>query len=219
MDIKKKTYAVNGLMEWIAVIPCGRATMTVPFTGGSLSGYGVVPAQFTTEDPMKQMIIERSDYYKSGKIVLLRETEGTGKYKERLAMQHAAVEGMHRPGQAATASAVLDSALNPHVSEEGFWPAKSETQSERPGNGSEEQTDTDGGEEQTDTDGDEDQGDYGETGQNTTADGKAIVDVTDIDDARDYLADEFGIARSNLRSNVSVMRAAEEHKIVFRGLE
>lgn len=213
MDIKKKTYAVNGLMEWIAVIPCGRATMTVPFTGGSLSGYGVVPAQFTTEDPMKQMIIERSDYYKSGKIVLLRETEGTGKYKERLAMQHAAVEGMHRPGQAATASAVLDSALNPHVSEEAQRRSAGNgdtTQSERSGNG---------GEEQTDAECDEDQGDYGETGQNTTADGKAIVDVTDIDDARDYLADEFGIARSNLRSNVSVMRAAEEHKIVFRGLE
>ena len=52
-----------------------------------------------------------------------------------------------------------------------------------------------------------------------TADGKAIIDVTDLDDARDYLGENFGIARSSLRSNVSVYRAAEEHNIVFRGIE
>lgn len=52
-----------------------------------------------------------------------------------------------------------------------------------------------------------------------TADGKRIVEVTDIDDARDYLVDEYGIARSSLRSNVSVFRAAEEHNIVFKGIE
>ena len=52
-----------------------------------------------------------------------------------------------------------------------------------------------------------------------TKDGKRIVEVTDIDDARDFLVDEFQIARSTLRSNVSVFRAAEEHNIVFKGIE
>ena len=52
-----------------------------------------------------------------------------------------------------------------------------------------------------------------------TEDGKRIVEVTDIDDARDYLVEEFQIARSTLRSNVSVYRAAEEHNIVFKGIE
>ena len=52
-----------------------------------------------------------------------------------------------------------------------------------------------------------------------TDDGKRIVEVTDIDDARDFLVDEFQIARSTLRSNVSVFRAAEEHNIVFNGIE
>ena len=55
--------------------------------------------------------------------------------------------------------------------------------------------------------------------ETVTADGKAIIDVSDIDDARDYLCENFGIARSSLRSNVSVFRAAEEHNIVFRGIE
>ena len=55
--------------------------------------------------------------------------------------------------------------------------------------------------------------------ETVTADGKAIIDVSDIDDARDYLCENFGIARSSLRSNVSVYRAAEEHNIVFRGIE
>ena len=51
-----------------------------------------------------------------------------------------------------------------------------------------------------------------------TADGMAIIDVTDIDDARDYLCENFGIARSSLRTNVSVPRVAKEHNIVFRGI-
>ncbi len=50
----------------------------------------------------------------------------------------------------------------------------------------------------------------------TTEDGKAIIDVTDIDDAREYLSDNFGVAKSALRSNVSVARCAEEHNIVLR---
>ena len=217
MKAKKKTYGVQGYMEWQALIRCGKATVTVHFSGGSLTGYGVTPAEFTTENPMTQAIIENSDYFKKGKIFLMREVEGTGKFKEFVKGQHAN-EGNHKGGQAATASAIADTALNPDVSPKTEIPAAdatgtvAETEEEASGTVAEE---------------DENPSDEGEcvdagtdpTDGTVTDDGKRIVEVTDIDDARDYLVEEFQIARSSLRSNVSVFRAAEEHNIVFNGIE
>lgn len=71
-----KTYGVKGLMEWQALIKVGKATLHVPFTGGTLTGYGVTPAMFTTSNVFYQKMIENSDYFHSGKIKLLR-TLGT----------------------------------------------------------------------------------------------------------------------------------------------
>ena len=183
----RKTYGVNGLMEWDTTIPVGKATMKVHFSGGSLTGYGVTPATFTTEDPMKQMIIEKSDYFKSGKIFVVREMEGTGKYKERI-VEHHADAGTHMGGVAATAGAVMESPLNPD-----YKPAQQEETKEPA----------------EDATGDE----------AVTEDGMKIVEVTDIDAARDYLAETFCIARSNIRYKSNVLQKAEELKIKFVGLE
>lgn len=220
MNAKKKTYGVQGYMEWQALIRCGKATVTVHFSGGSLTGYGVTPAEFTTENPMTQAIIENSDYFKKGKIILMREIEGTGKFKEFVKGQHAN-EGNHKGGQAATASAIYDTSLNPNCAPKTETPAADAT-------GTVAETETPAADATgTVADADEnpsDEVDVVEGGIDpaegtVTADGKRIVEVTDIDDARDYLVDEYGIARSSLRSNVSVFRAAEEHNIVFKGIE
>lgn len=177
----RKTYGVNGLMEWDTTIPVGKATMKVHFSGGSLTGYGVTPATFTTEDPMKQMIIEKSDYFKSGKIFVVREMEGTGKYKERI-VEHHADAGTHMGGVAATAGAVMESPLNPDYQQEEA------TAVDAQGTVSEE-------------------------------DGMTVVEVTDIDAARDYLAETFGIARSNIRYKSNVLEMAEKLKVKFVGLD
>lgn len=44
------------------------------------------------------------------------------------------------------------------------------------------------------------------------------VNVTDLEDARDYLSDKFGISRSKIRSQKAVREAAEANGIVFVGL-
>lgn len=206
MNTKKKTYGVQGYMEWQALIRCGKATVTVHFSGGSLTGYGVTPAEFTTENPMTQAIIENSDYFKKGKIILMREIEGTGKFKEFVKGQHAN-DGNHKGGQAATASAIAETSLNPNGAPKTETPATDATGTvaDADENPSDEVDVVEGGIDPADG--------------TVTADGKRIVEVTDIDDARDYLVDEYGIARSSLRSNVSVFRAAEEHNIVFKGIE
>lgn len=202
-------------MEWIALIECGKATVKVHFSGGSLTGYGVTPAEFTTQNPMTQAIIENSKDFKSGKIFLLREIEGTGKFKEFVRGQHAN-EGNHLGGQAATASAIAGTALDADGTSK--TPAAASADDEEPMSDpiNNEETEPADNEESTD---DTEAETVEDSEATVTADGKAIIDVTDLDDARDYLCENFGIARSNLRSNVSVPRAAEEHNIVFRGIE
>lgn len=78
MKIFKKTYGAVGLMEWGCTIPVGKARLNVQFSGGTLTRYGNTPALYTTDDPIKQNIIENSAYFKSGKIVLVR-TNDTGR--------------------------------------------------------------------------------------------------------------------------------------------
>lgn len=215
MNTKRKTYGVSGYMEWVALIECGKATVKVHFSGGSLTGYGVTPAEFTTQNPMTQAIIENSKEFKSGKIFLLREIEGTGKFKEFVRGQHAN-EGNHLGGQAATASAIAGTALDADGTSK--TPAAASADDEEPMSDpiNDEETEPADDEESTD---DTEAETVEDSEATVTADGKAIIDVTDLDDARDYLCENFGIARSSLRSNVSVYRAAEEHNIVFRGIE
>lgn len=58
-----------------------------------------------------------------------------------------------------------------------------------------------------------------EESQEGSEDGMKIVEVTDIDAARDYLADTYGIARSNIRYKINVLEKAAELKIKFVGLD
>lgn len=212
MNAKRKTYGVSGYMEWVALIECGKATVKVHFSGGSLTGYGVTPAEFTTQNPMTQAIIENSKEFKNGKIFLLREIEGTGKFKEFVRGQHAN-EGNHLGGQAATASAIAGTALDADGTSKA--PTAASVDDEEPMSDPINDEDTEPADDEESTD-DTEAETVVDSEATVTADGKAIIDVTDIDDARDYLCEDFGIARSSLRSNVSVYRAAEEHNIVFR---
>lgn len=212
MNAKRKTYGVSGYMEWVALIECGKATVKVHFSGGSLTGYGVTPAEFTTQNPMTQAIIENSKEFKNGKIFLLREIEGTGKFKEFVRGQHAN-EGNHLGGQAATASAIAGTALDADGTSKA--PTAASVDDEEPMSDPINDEDTEPADDEESTD-DTEAETVVDSEATVTADGKANIDVTDIDDARDYLCENFGIARSSLRSNVSVYRAAEEHNIVFR---
>ena len=215
MNAKRKTYGVSGYMEWVALIECGKATVKVHFSGGSLTGYGVTPAEFTTQNPMTQAIIENSKEFKSGKIFLLREIEGTGKFKEFVRGQHAN-EGNHLGGQAATASAIAGTALDADGTSK--TPKVEQSDADEPMGDAINDEETEPADDEESTD-DTEAETVEDSEATVTADGKAIIDATDLDDARDYLCENFGIARSSLRSNVSVYRAAEEHNIVFRGIE
>lgn len=70
-----KTYGAKGLMEWQCLIRSGKSKLHITFTGGTLTEYGVSAAKYTTSNPIIQDMIERSDYFKNGKITLLRKVE------------------------------------------------------------------------------------------------------------------------------------------------
>lgn len=70
--MEQVTYGVVDLIDWNARIPVGKACMCVHFTGGALTKYGVTPAEFTTCDPFTRRVIEDSDYFRSGRITVLR---------------------------------------------------------------------------------------------------------------------------------------------------
>lgn len=64
----RTVFGVYGLTEWETLVPAGRAKLRVRFTGGSLSGYGVVPATFTTYNMHIKLLIENSPQFNSGRI-------------------------------------------------------------------------------------------------------------------------------------------------------
>jgi hypothetical protein len=71
----RKTYGVSGLMDWTTQIKAGKGSVSVHFTGGALTAYGVTPAKFTTSNPLFQKVIEGSEQFKSGRIELLHTQE------------------------------------------------------------------------------------------------------------------------------------------------
>lgn len=65
-------YAIHGMVEYILAVDFGPYHRDIPFTGGSLSGYGVRPATFSTSDEPLQILIERTEPFKSGRIKRLK---------------------------------------------------------------------------------------------------------------------------------------------------
>lgn len=72
-----KTYCVHGYMDWVLDVKTDAEDEKhkferFEFTGGQITGYGVAPATFTTDQPYFQRLIESTPQFKSGLIRLLR---------------------------------------------------------------------------------------------------------------------------------------------------
>lgn len=63
----RKTYGVKGMMEFKMALRTSnphRERHYIHFTGGQITGYGVAPARYSTEDEAEQRLIEGSpDFY------------------------------------------------------------------------------------------------------------------------------------------------------------
>lgn len=203
---KIKTYGVRGLMEWVCNIPVGKSHMRIEFTGGVLTSYGNTPAKFVTKDLLQQTIIEHSEFYKKKRIVLLSVVE-TNEDEDRMpkAVNPAAPTPPAPPTEPTSGNG------------EG---EKGETTDA--GNADTGDDEGDGGNADGDVnpkEGDENPKDADEANEGErTSDGKLIVKVTSLDDAKTYLNEKCGIAVRELRSRAKIVEAAESNGVFFEGI-
>ena len=206
--MKLKTYGTYSLTEWHGKVKAGTIEVNVSFVGGTASPSGSQPVYMVTKDPITQFVIENSKEFKDGFIVLVMCEEIGGNHR-RMAVPKPVVEKPKTADAPTTQQQDTDETETPAADATG---TVDDTEGETSGTVADE-------DENPSYEGEGVEGGTDPAEGTVTEDGKRIVEVTDIDDARDYLVEEFQIARSTLRSNVSVYRAAEEHNIVFKGIE
>lgn len=200
--MEKITYGAPRLLDWVAQIEAGAATVRVHFTGGALTAYGITPAEYTTTNPFIQKVIEQSSYFKEGRITRLRRVaiadpvspQKATKAKQQH-QQRYTDEQMCKTAQTPvsahelpiTAQPTEDSARKgiaepPAAVDESTQHA--ERQAEAPA---------------------------GEIGNFTK------VEVSCLQDAQAYLQENFKISSYKVRSYEAAQRAATEHGVLFVG--
>lgn len=187
----RKTYGVSGMMDWTTQIKAGKGAVSVHFTGGALTAYGVTPAKFSTSNPFFQNVIENSDQFKSGRIELLSEME-------------VADDAAEKARKARMAARIAET---PVVEKQPTAQNASPTGSEAPVT---EANDTTA--EPTDVADDEQPtGDEGESGSNK-------VEVADKNEAIEYLKEHFAdknYTATSLRTKTAFEAACKECGVEF----
>lgn len=61
-----KVYEIRGVVECSRVFRIGKLTVRCDFSGGAVNESGIVPAVYSTNNPMTQAIIENSESFKRG---------------------------------------------------------------------------------------------------------------------------------------------------------
>ena len=186
--MEKITYGAPRLVDWVAQIKVGAASVRVHFTGGALTSYGVTPAEFTTSNPFIQKVIENSSYFKEGRIILQRRTT---------------VEEPKKPAPKPKAQPAPQPAPAPQPKVEepvaetpapAPVPVEAEVQqATEPEPSTEEQADE------------------------TETSGLTKVEVTCLPDAQAYLQENFNISSYKVRNCETAQLIAAEHGIQFTG--
>ena len=206
---KIKTYGVRGLMEWVCNIPVGKSHMRIEFTGGVLTSYGNTPAKFVTKDLLQQTIIEHSDFYKKKRIVLLSVVE-TNEDEDRMPKAPAPPSPPTEP----------TSGNSEDEKDETADAGNADTVDDEGDDGIDDEGDdgnADGDENPKESDENPKDADEVNEGERTS-DGKLIVKVSSLDDAKTYLNDKCGIAVRELRSRAKILDAAEANGVSFEGI-
>lgn len=192
----QKIYGVLNLIDWTVNIKAGKATMRVHFSGGATTARGRVPATYSTADPVKQAIIEKSNYFKTGHIFVVQSMEvpDDAAAKARKAREAARAEAARV--EAARVAAPKSFDKNPKEEDESPKLPAGDPVGEpgSPGNPIELPC----AEENSEV--------------------PEAITVSSLDDAKDYLNEHFGIAKSNLRSRAAIEERAKEHGIEFVGI-
>lgn len=177
-------------MEWQANIPVGKGRLIIHFAGGTRTAYGVTPATYKTEDPIRQVIIEKSDYFRSGRIFLVKSNfikEVPDPVPSASAQKPATVEAPAQQSGPTVPDSGEPADINPSSEDAGIIPVEQNN------------SDADNGQKEISID----------------ENGFAIVEVTCTEDARRYLIDNFGFTPSAVRTKDFIRNKAAANKIKF----
>ncbi|MDE6345374.1 MAG: hypothetical protein K2L55_01725 [Muribaculaceae bacterium] len=188
--MEKITYGAPRLVDWVAQIKAGAATVRVHFTGGALTSYGVTPAEYTTANPFIQKVIEQSSYFKEGRIVLLRRAQSANP-------PMAAKPTKAKSKQQAELKAAPEGPETERVSAATEAPVAAEVDSEAPEQAPEVKSE--------------------ENGAEAAAGNLTVVEVGCLQDAQAYLQENFNISSYKVRTYDVAQRAAAEHGVRFVG--
>lgn len=71
-----KTYGARGMLDWQMALNAGGAIIKICFSGGSMGPNGVIPAKYSTDNAAIQRMIEKTGYFRSGKIFIYNAGHG-----------------------------------------------------------------------------------------------------------------------------------------------
>lgn len=194
-------------MEWQANIPVGKGRLTVHFAGGTRTAYGLTPATYKSEDPILQTIIEKSDYFRSGRIFLVKSefikdvpdpvpaapAQKPAKVEEPAPKSEPTVTDSDEQAKADESDG---NAQNEQTGPSNAIPTSEDI---APAQGEQTNSDADNGQKEITID----------------ENGFAVVDVTCTEDARRYLIDNFGFTPSAVRTKDFIRNKAAANKIKF----
>lgn len=188
----RKTYGVSGLMDWTTQIKTGKVSVSVHFTGGALTAYGVTPAKYSTSNPFFQSVIENSEQFKSGRIMLLGEMEVPDDAATKARKARMAAKAAEKPAPVPeTPAPVAEETVTPSTTEK-----ESPAESEQPTGETQDET--------LQGDGDDADGDK--------------IKVADKPDAIEYLKERFpekGYTAVKLRTKTAFDAACKECGVEF----
>lgn len=194
--MEKITYGAPRLVDWVAQIKAGAATVRVHFTGGALTSYGVTPAEYTTSNPFMQRVIEQSSHFKEGRITLLRRTPIAEPAKSIKPKAQRQATAKHTDPESAPAVPSKPQPTEPQPTEP---PTPEETIEASPSTEPSQETE-----------------DVSEIGEETDSNLQQ-VSVSCIQDAQAYLQEKFNIPSYKVRTRPTAQKAAAEHGVMFVG--
>lgn len=196
----KKTYAILNLAEKHTTFHLGKTKVHVSFTGGQVTKKGVTPATFTTDNPIVQLAIEKSNDFTVGAVTLLAQYPMQGEVK--IGKNPPKTKESPAPDPGIAKAELIRNAAN-SIPE----PADDDKPEEKPEPIPEVQAEETTQEEPTD--------DAQPTQVQTGESNLEVIEVSCKDVAKQYLQEHFGENPAPLRKITDVQECAAKYGITF----
>lgn len=201
MKKKRITYGVYGMMEYQSIIKIGRATLKVLFSDGSMTAFGQNPAKYTTSDFLVQRAIENSSDFKRGRISVVNAIELDEEV--RIERNPAKKEAVNVANTEVESTAGETSTVTDGEQIAAEEVAEATAKEETPAD-------------ETSASTDEAEAEAEQEATTSTTDGATEVEFTTNQEAKDYLANTFGVTTAfRNRAEIVACGATYGVKITF----